>query len=50
MTDYIEVLKLGKLSLQKNINNIGKESYEINRVDIIDDKENYERDHIGERK
>ena len=50
MTDVIEVLKLGKLSSQKNIDNVGKESDKSNRVDMIYDEESDERDHIGEIK
>ena len=38
MTDGIEVLKLGKLSLQKNIDNIEKEYDKRNRMDMIDDE------------
>ena len=38
MTDVIEVLKLGKLSLQKNIDNIEKEYDKRNRMDMIDDE------------
>ena len=36
VTEDIEVLKLGKFSLQKNIDNIEKEYDEINRIGIID--------------
>ena len=39
---------LGKLSSQKNIDNIEKQSDEINCMDISNNKEYYERDHIGE--
>ena len=42
LTDDIEFLELVKLSSQKNIDNIGKESYKINQIDIIDDKESVE--------
>ena len=38
MTNDIEVLKLGKFSSQKNIDNIEKEPDERNRMDMIDDK------------
>ena len=38
VTEYIEVLKLGKLSLQKNIENIERESDKSNKIDIIDDQ------------
>ena len=38
-TDVIEVLKLGKLSLQKNIDNAEKYPDKRNRMDMIDDKD-----------
>ena len=38
VTNDTEVLKLRKFGLQKNINNIEKESDERNRMDVIDDK------------
>ena len=50
MTDDIEVLKLWKLSYQKNIDNLEKESDKRNQIDIIEDKESDERDKIGEIK
>ena len=50
MSDDIELLKLGKLSSQKNINNVGKEYEKINRMDIIDDGESDERYQIEEIK
>ena len=50
VTNDIEVLKLGKFSSQKNTDNIEKESYERNRIDMIYDKESDERDQIGESK
>ena len=50
LTDDIEFLKLWTLSSHKNIENIDKESNEINRIDFIDDREYYERDQIGEIK
>ena len=50
VTDDIEVLKLKKLSAQKNLDNIEKESDERNRMDTIYDKEYDERDQTGERK
>ena len=50
MTDDIEVLKLIKLSLQKNIYNIEKYSDEINLMDMIDDTESDRGDQIGETK
>ena len=43
MTDDIDVLNLGKLSSQKNMDNIEKESDKNNQIDMIDDKESYER-------
>ena len=48
MTDYTEVLKLGKLSSQRNIDNINKEYFEINLMNISDDKDSDERDRISE--
>ena len=48
MTEDIEVLKLGKLSLQKKIDNIEKYSDEIKQMDMSDDKESDERDQISE--
>ena len=47
MTEDIEVLKLGKMSWQKNIDNIGKESDERYRMDMRDDKDSDERDQIN---
>ena len=47
-TDDIEVLKLGTLSSKTDIYKIVKWSDERNRINIIDDKESDERDHIGE--
>ena len=46
VTGDIEVLKLGKLSSQKNIDNIEKESDEINWMDMSDDEYSNERYHI----
>ena len=46
VTEYIEVLKMGKLSSQKNIDNIEKESDERNRMDMSDDKDSDERDQL----
>ena len=46
MTEDIEVLKLRKLSSQKNINNIEKEYDEINRMDMSDENDSDERDKI----
>ena len=43
----IEVLKLVKLSSQKNVDNIEKESDERNRVDMSDDKDSDERYQIS---
>ena len=47
VTNDIEVLKMGKLSWQQNMDNIEKQSDERNRMDMMDDKEYYERDKIG---
>ena len=44
MTDNIEVFKLGKLSSKKNDDNIDKEYYERNRMDMSDEKDSDERD------
>ena len=48
LTDHMEVLEQGKLSSQKNIDNIEKWYDESNRIDIIDDKDSNERYQIGE--
>ena len=50
VTDDIEVLKPGTLSLQKNMDNLEKEYDKSNQIDIIDDKEYDKRDNIGEMK
>ena len=50
VTNDIEVFKLGKFGSQKNIDNVEKESYEWNKMDMIDDEEYDERDQIGESK
>ena len=47
VSDYIEVLKLGKLSLQKIIDNVEKKSDKREWMDIINDGESGERDQIG---
>ena len=47
LTDHMEVLEQGKLSSQKNIDNIEKWYDESNRIDIIDDKESDERDQMS---
>ena len=47
LTDDMEILKLGKLSSQKNIENIGKEYDERNRIDMVGDKESDEIEQIG---
>ena len=47
MNTDIEVLKLRKLSSQKKIDYLGKYSDEINQMDMSDDKESDERDHIS---
>ena len=39
MTNDIEVLKLVKLGSHKHIDKFEKDSYERNRMDIIDDEE-----------
>ena len=46
ITEDIEVLKLVKLSSQKNIGNIEKYSDESNQMYMSDDKESDERDQI----
>ena len=46
-TDYIEVLKVGTLCPKRDIYDIEKESNERNQVNIIDDKNSYEKDQIG---
>ena len=46
VTNDIELLKLGQFGYQKSVNNIERESDEINRMDIIDD----ERDQIEKSK
>ena len=43
----MEVLKLQKLSSQKNIDNIENDYDEINWMDMSDDKKSYERDQIS---
>ena len=48
--DVIEVLKLGKLSSQKNIDNVEKEYDKRYRMDMIDDEESDERYQKGESK
>ena len=50
MFNVVEVLKLGKLSSQKNLDNIEKESDKGNRIDMVDDKESHERYRIGKIK
>ena len=47
MSEDIEVFKLGKLSSQKNIDNVGKESDGSNCMDISDYKYSDEIDHMG---
>ena len=47
VTGDIEVLKLGKLSLQKNIDNIEKAYDDRNWMDMSDDNESDERDQIS---
>ena len=49
VTEDIEVLNLGKLSLQKKMDNIEKYYDEIKQIDMIDDKESDERDKICEK-
>ena len=46
MTDDIETFKLIKLVSNKIDDNIMKESDEVNRMVISDDKDSDERDHI----
>ena len=48
MNNDTEVFKLVNFGSQKNIENVEKESYEINKMAIIDDLEYDERYHIGE--
>ena len=48
MTDDIEFLKLVKLSSKIYIDNIDKEYYERNWIDIFDERESDERDQIDE--
>ena len=50
VTNDIEVFKLGKFGSQKNTDNVEKDSYEWNKMDMIDDEESDEWDHIGESK
>ena len=50
LTNDIEVLKLGKLGSQKNIDSIKKEYDERNRMDIIDEKGYDERYQMIESK
>ena len=47
MNTDIEVLKLQKLSSQKKINYLERESDEINQMDMSDDKESDERYQIS---
>ena len=49
-TDDIDFLKLGTVCSKRDIYNTEKESDERNQVNIIDDKDSDERDHIGENK
>ena len=50
MTNYIAVLGLGKLGLQRNNWNSEKESYERNWMNMINDEESDEWDQIVENK
>ena len=50
MTNYIEVFKLATFGLQNNTDNVDKEYYEKNEMDMIDDEEYDERYQIGEIK
>ena len=50
LTDGIKILKMGKLSSQKNINNIDKKQDERNWIDMIDTKEYDVRYQIRGRK
>ena len=47
LTDDTEVSELGKLSLQKNIDNIEKESDKIIHIYMLDERGYYERYQIG---
>ena len=49
MTKDIEVFKLGKLSPQKNIDNIEKESDETNWLDVSDYKYSDEINQINKK-
>ena len=42
MINDIEVFKLGKFGSQKNTDNVEKESYERNEMDVIGDEESDE--------
>ena len=44
MSDIIEDLKVGKLSLHKYVDNIQTESDKINLVDMSDERDSVERD------
>ena len=49
MSDVIEVLKLGNLSSQKNLEKIEKESDKRNCMDTSNDKDSDERDHMNKK-
>ena len=46
MTHDIKVLKMGKFSSQKNIDNIEKEYDKSNQIGIVGDKESNKREKI----
>ena len=47
VTNDIEVLKLGNFGSQKNIDNVEQGSYEIKKINMIDNEESDERQQIG---
>ena len=49
VTGHIEVLKLGKLSYKKNVDNLEREDDERDRMDISDYKESDEGYHIDKK-
>ena len=47
VSDVIEDLKIGKLSLHENLDNVDKYSNKRNWIDMSDDKDSAERDQIS---
>ena len=47
LTDYIEILKLGKMSSKSYRYNVDKKCDERDRIDMVDDKKSDERYQIG---